>query len=249
MILNIASDLAVIAPDQRLYRREGIAGGSAARKACHLFGSQDRADRIDAIPCHLLGRLRSPRKRDFARRSVQRAAEGFVARLSQLIPMGRMAQVDEYQGRDRLPLFRRLVLHDRRRTSSLTAGELAGEFPSQSTVFARGQDGLFSPAPRVSWAASSPVRFWPTAPASSRLGRSDRLEQEAAQWAAEFGSNRVRTCRVDMHDRDALERTFDEIVAAEPFVEILVNNAHELGRSTGFNTLRKDRWKMRRRNS
>ena len=67
------------------------------------------------------------------------------------------------------------------------------------------------------------------------LGRSDRLEQEAARWTAEFGPQRVRACRVDMHDRDALERTLDEIVATEPFVEILVNNAHELGQSTGFN--------------
>ncbi len=68
------------------------------------------------------------------------------------------------------------------------------------------------------------------------LGRSDRLNREAAQWSAEFGSDRVRTCQVDMQDRDALEKAFDQIVASESCVEILVNNAHELGAATGFNT-------------
>ena len=44
------------------------------------------------------------------------------------------------------------------------------------------------------------------------------------------------TCRSTCTDRDALEKAFDEIVASESFVDILVNNAHELGRATGFNT-------------
>ncbi len=67
------------------------------------------------------------------------------------------------------------------------------------------------------------------------LGRSDRLKGETAGWAAEFGSERVRTFQVDMYDHAALEKVLDEIIASEPLVDVVVNNAHELGRNTGFN--------------
>ena len=67
-------------------------------------------------------------------------------------------------------------------------------------------------------------------------GRSERLAVEAAAWAAEFGADRVRSCRVDMYDSAALEAALDDIVATEPHVDVLVNNAHELGQKTGFNT-------------
>ena len=68
------------------------------------------------------------------------------------------------------------------------------------------------------------------------LGRSERLQTEAARWSLEFGADRVRACQVDMYDRAALEATLADIVASESFVDILVNNAHELGHATGFNT-------------
>ena len=68
------------------------------------------------------------------------------------------------------------------------------------------------------------------------LGRSERLEAQKAQWAAEFGGERVESYRVDMYDVAALEKTLDEIVGREGFVEILINNAYELGPKTGFNT-------------
>lgn len=68
------------------------------------------------------------------------------------------------------------------------------------------------------------------------LARSERLESVSAAWAREFGAERVRSYRVDMYDRVALERTLDEIVSSEPSVDVLVNNAHELGPQTGFNT-------------
>lgn len=68
------------------------------------------------------------------------------------------------------------------------------------------------------------------------LGRSERLELEAAAWSSEFGKDRVRACRVDMYDMAALHAVLDEIVASEPHVDVLVNNAHELGAKTGFNT-------------
>jgi NAD(P)-dependent dehydrogenase (short-subunit alcohol dehydrogenase family) len=68
------------------------------------------------------------------------------------------------------------------------------------------------------------------------LGRSDRLQTQAERWKAEFGPGRVRIYQVDMYDLAALDKTLDEVIQREPFIEILVNNAHELGPATGFNT-------------
>ncbi len=39
-----------------------------------------------------------------------------------------------------------------------------------------------------------------------------------------------------MYDLAALSSVLDRILDEEPFVEVLVNNAHELGPATGFNT-------------
>ena len=68
------------------------------------------------------------------------------------------------------------------------------------------------------------------------LGRSERLDAMSAEWAREFGAERMRSYRVDMYDLAALATVLDEIVAREPAVDILVNNAYELGPNTGFNT-------------
>jgi NAD(P)-dependent dehydrogenase (short-subunit alcohol dehydrogenase family) len=68
------------------------------------------------------------------------------------------------------------------------------------------------------------------------LGRSERLDTLTAAWSEEFGRGRVRGYRVDMYDLPAFEARLDHIAANEPFVEVLVNNAHELGFQTGFNT-------------
>ncbi len=67
------------------------------------------------------------------------------------------------------------------------------------------------------------------------LGRSARLDDEARAWQARFGDDRVRAIRVDMYDRAALTAVLDEIAATEARVDILINNAHELGPATGFN--------------
>ena len=68
------------------------------------------------------------------------------------------------------------------------------------------------------------------------LGRSERLDQLTTAWANEFGSDRVRAYRVDMYDLPALGKILDQIVSHDPFVDVLINNAHELGPQTGFNT-------------
>lgn len=67
------------------------------------------------------------------------------------------------------------------------------------------------------------------------LGRSERLSTETRAWTDEFGPDRVRAHRVDMYDLHALSDALDRI-AAESAVDVLVNNAFELGTATGFNT-------------
>lgn len=67
------------------------------------------------------------------------------------------------------------------------------------------------------------------------LGRSERVEELAADWRARFGAGAASAHRIDMYDLEALAAVLDEIVAAEPALDVLVNNAHELGPRTGFN--------------
>jgi NAD(P)-dependent dehydrogenase (short-subunit alcohol dehydrogenase family) len=98
VILNVASDLALIAPDQRIYREPGtpehlqpVTPVTYSIVKSALVGLTrylatywaDRGVRVNAI---------SPG-------GVANGQPGeFVAKLSQLIPLGRMARVDEYQG-------------------------------------------------------------------------------------------------------------------------------------------------------
>ncbi len=67
------------------------------------------------------------------------------------------------------------------------------------------------------------------------LGRSDRLQSEAAKWANDFGSEKIAVHQIDMYDQEALNTLCDRIAADEPSIDILINNAHELGAATGFN--------------
>ena len=98
VILNIASDLSVIAPDQRLYRREGLPEERQPVKPVTysviktaLVGLTrylatywaDRGVRVNAL---------SPGG------VYNNQGEEFVTRLTNLIPMGRMANCDEYRG-------------------------------------------------------------------------------------------------------------------------------------------------------
>lgn len=67
------------------------------------------------------------------------------------------------------------------------------------------------------------------------LGRSERLQKEAQGWANEFGSQNLGFHRVDMYDIPALEQVLERIAGEEKSIDVLVNNAHELGPGTGFN--------------
>ena len=98
VILNIASDLAVIAPDQRLYRKSGVQEHMQAVKPVTY----------SVIKTGIIGLTRYLSSY-WAHRGVRANAlspggvfvdqdQEFVKRLEQLIPMGRMAQQDEYMG-------------------------------------------------------------------------------------------------------------------------------------------------------
>lgn len=97
VILNIASDLSVFAPDQRLYRRDGLADDMQPVKPVTY----------SVIKAGLIGLTRYLATY-WADQGVRTNAlspggvfngqgEEFVKRISQLIPFGRMAEKDEYR--------------------------------------------------------------------------------------------------------------------------------------------------------
>jgi NAD(P)-dependent dehydrogenase (short-subunit alcohol dehydrogenase family) len=97
VIINIASDLSLISPDQRLYREPGVSDDEQPVKPVTY----------SVIKTGLIGLTRYLATY-WADRGVRVNAlspggvftsqpAGFVQRLSALIPLGRMAAVDEYQ--------------------------------------------------------------------------------------------------------------------------------------------------------
>lgn len=67
------------------------------------------------------------------------------------------------------------------------------------------------------------------------LGRSERLKTEAERWANAFGAAKISVRQIDMYDAAALNDVCDAIAAEEHSIDVLINNAHELGAATGFN--------------
>ena len=98
VILNVASDLGVIAPDQRLYRKEGLAEDQQPVKPVTY----------SVVKTALIGLTRYLSTYWTAHNiRVNAISPGgvfagqpdeFTSKLHQLIPMGRMAHKDEYQG-------------------------------------------------------------------------------------------------------------------------------------------------------
>jgi NAD(P)-dependent dehydrogenase (short-subunit alcohol dehydrogenase family) len=68
------------------------------------------------------------------------------------------------------------------------------------------------------------------------MGRSDRILTEGKRWKDQYGADRVAVHQVDMHDDATLRDLCGEIGAKEKAIDVLVNNAHEIGPQTGFNT-------------
>lgn len=67
------------------------------------------------------------------------------------------------------------------------------------------------------------------------IGRPAKLSKQEQVWTEKYGAGRVHCYYVDMYDLEALTKTLDEI-AHRHAVDVLVNNAHELAPSSGFNT-------------
>ncbi len=67
------------------------------------------------------------------------------------------------------------------------------------------------------------------------LGRSERLAVEGARWTDAYGADKVAVERIDMYDAAALDALLARLVVREASIDVLVNNAHELGAATGFN--------------
>jgi NAD(P)-dependent dehydrogenase (short-subunit alcohol dehydrogenase family) len=67
------------------------------------------------------------------------------------------------------------------------------------------------------------------------LGGSERVAAQAPALNERYGAGRVQAYRVDLYDIPAVEKTLDRIGAEHPVVDVIVNNAHELGPPTGFN--------------
>jgi NAD(P)-dependent dehydrogenase (short-subunit alcohol dehydrogenase family) len=98
VILNIASDLAVIAPDQRLYRQDGRTE----------FDQPVKPVTYSVVKAGLVGLTRylatywhesGVRANAISPGGIYNGQpEEFVQRLSKLIPLGRMADKDEYKG-------------------------------------------------------------------------------------------------------------------------------------------------------
>lgn len=98
VILNIASDLAIIGPDQRLYRQDGLPDSEQPVKPITY----------SVVKSGILGLTRylatywanaGVRVNAISPGGVYNGQpQTFVQRLQQLIPLGRMANVNEYQG-------------------------------------------------------------------------------------------------------------------------------------------------------
>jgi len=67
------------------------------------------------------------------------------------------------------------------------------------------------------------------------LSRSPALHEQVKDYDGEFGEGAAVGRQVDFYDRDALRETLSDICQNHD-VDVLVNNAYDMGARTGFNT-------------
>jgi NAD(P)-dependent dehydrogenase (short-subunit alcohol dehydrogenase family) len=67
------------------------------------------------------------------------------------------------------------------------------------------------------------------------LGSSARVETQAEALRGQWGQDRVHGYRADLYDIPAVEQVLARINREHASVDVIVNNAHELGPRTGFN--------------
>ena len=97
VILNVASDLSVIAPDQRIYRKEGLPENQQPAKPVTYSVIKTALIGLTRYLAAYWGEM-AVRVNALSPGGVYTdQPEEFVTRLTQLIPLGRMAQADEYR--------------------------------------------------------------------------------------------------------------------------------------------------------
>ncbi len=67
------------------------------------------------------------------------------------------------------------------------------------------------------------------------MGRGDKLTRVTQQMVAHFGADRVEAAAVDFYDTEAFRESLQKLVGMPTGVDILVNNAFEFSKETGFN--------------
>jgi NAD(P)-dependent dehydrogenase (short-subunit alcohol dehydrogenase family) len=97
VILNVASDLALISPDQRLYRKDGTADDhQPVKPVTYSVVKSGLIGLTRYLASYWPGKVRC---NAICPGGVENGQdEGFIADISLRIPLGRMARIDEYQG-------------------------------------------------------------------------------------------------------------------------------------------------------
>ncbi len=67
------------------------------------------------------------------------------------------------------------------------------------------------------------------------MGRGEKLARAAEQLAARYGADSVTASPVDFHHTEAYRRALETVVGRPGGVDVLVNNAFEFSKHTGFN--------------
>lgn len=97
VVINIASDLSVIAPDQRIYRKEGLSENNQPVKPITYSAAKYAVVGMTKYLAVYFAQ-RNIRVNCLSPTGVfNDHPEDFVKKLSNIIPMGRMADIDEYK--------------------------------------------------------------------------------------------------------------------------------------------------------